>query len=1015
MMKRFFLAAAGFWVFAGSGYAADWPQYRADAARSGYISGELPGHMEQLWVHEPAHPPQPAWQGDDTRTPFDHVYHVIAAEGRVFFGSSADGGVHALDAESGAEQWGFYTGSPVRFPPAYHAGKVYAVSDDGHLYCLRADDGCLVWKRRGGPSDAMVLGNDRMVSRWPARGAATIHGDTVLYSAGIWPTEGIYLYALDAETGEIRWCNDSSGGIEMDQPHPTARAVSGVSIQGFPAIGNQWLFTPTGRAVPAGFLAADGAFAYFRLQDFGKRGGGDTVCMDNAHFNDGSAFDSETGDLVQSLMAHAFVVTPQQLLAIEKKRLRAWNRDGFFIEKATADRKGEPAIKKELSEPAWEMELPDAVKCAAAGAGDTLIFATPDGTITFADTGKKKINSTVSVQGKPRGLAVADRKLYVSTGTGAIYCFGKGRSAKKKPAKNTSKTSPLPEKAVHAASQILEKYGDTDGYCLDLQCGNGDLSIALARSSNLHIIALAGDRENLKALRTRLKEEDLLGMRINVFKLEEYLAMLPSYFADLVVAGAVLNSAPVPAEEAYEHLLRPWGGMACFSSGADLHVTVRGPLEDAGTWTHQYSTPANTCTSDELLVQAPISVLWFRDSDQPMPSRHGRGPAPLSYEGRLFVQGLHALRAVNAYNGKPLWEYSTPALLAAYDQEHLNGTAITGSNLCITENGLYVRIDQRCHRLDPATGKLLNEIAIPAEAGGADAVWGYLASQDGLLFGSTANTEHIVHWAYQKSEMDVLFSESNAFFVLDAVSGELKWVYEPHNSIRHNAIAIGGGRVYLIDRPLDPGDLLNAPEQVAARRGEEAPEEAAASGTPELLCFDAESGEILWRTKEDIYGTLLALSLEHDVLLMTTQFTRFRLPSETGGKMTAVRASDGKRLWNAPSDPRGKASRPLILGRTIYNEPGAWDLLTGERLDYELERSYGCGILAGCEHLFVYRSATLGFTDPAGNGATANFGGIRPGCWINAIPAGGLVLMPDATASCTCSYLIKANIAFIPE
>ena len=43
-----------------------------------------------------------------------------------------------------------------------------------------------------------------------------------------------------------------------------------------------------------------------------------------------------------------------------------------------------------------------------------------------------------------------------------------------------------------------------------------------------------------------------------------------------------------------------------------------------------------------------------------------------------------------------------------------------------------------------------------------------------------------------------------------------------------------------------------------------------------------------------------------------------------------------------------------------------------------------------------------------------NFGGIRPGCWINVVPAGGLVLMPDATDLCTCSYLIKASIALQP-
>ena len=61
--------------------------------------------------------------------------------------------------------------------------------------------------------------------------------------------------------------------------------------------------------------------------------------------------------------------------------------------------------------------------------------------------------------------------------------------------------------------------------------------------------------------------------------------------------------------------------------------------------------------------------------------------------------------------------------------------------------------------------------------------------------------------------------------------------------------------------------------------------------------------------------------------------------------------------------------------------------------------------------MLVYRSATVGYIDLLHDYGTENYGGIRPGCWINAIPAGGLVLMPDATDRCRCSYLNKASIA----
>ena len=62
----------------------------------------------------------------------------------MFFGSSADGRVVALDAATGRERWTFFTDAPVRFAPAVWKDRVFAVSDDGYLYCLAAADGALI-------------------------------------------------------------------------------------------------------------------------------------------------------------------------------------------------------------------------------------------------------------------------------------------------------------------------------------------------------------------------------------------------------------------------------------------------------------------------------------------------------------------------------------------------------------------------------------------------------------------------------------------------------------------------------------------------------------------------------------------------------------------------------------------------------------------------------------------------------------------------------------------------------
>ena len=48
--------------------------------------------------------------------------------------------------------------------------------------------------------------------------------------------------------------------------------------------------------------------------------------------------------------------------------------------------------------------------------------------------------------------------------------------------------------------------------------------------------------------------------------------------------------------------------------------------------------------------------------------------------------------------------------------------------------------------------------------------------------------------------MEDLLTQSRSLFALDVETGKARWVHEARKSIRHNAIAIGDGRVYLIDK-----------------------------------------------------------------------------------------------------------------------------------------------------------------------------------------------------------------------
>jgi outer membrane protein assembly factor BamB len=344
--------------------------------------------------------------------------------------------------------------------------------------------------------------------------------------------------------------------------------------------------------------------------------------------------------------------------------------------------------------------------------------------------------------------------------------------------------------------------------------------------------------------------------------------------------------------------------------------------------------------------------------------------------------------------------------LDAYNADHLVGTAGTGSNVCIADGSVYIRHESHCYRLDAATGEVQGKFEAPKQKSGNAGRWGYLACDDGVLFGSLVNEGHIVRHAYIRSDQNMkhLFSESSTLFALDAKTGKELWRYDAKKSIRNNAIAVGDNRVFLIDRELAVDDLL---ARAPARRGDkEQPKMGHATG--ELIVLDAKTGKQKWMDDKDIFGTMLVFSDKYDVLLMGYQSTRFKLPSEVGGRLAVFQATDGYRLWDKKMN---YVTRPLVNDRLIYAQGGAWDLLNGEDQPFEFQRSYGCGQISASKNLLLFRSATLGYKDLSRDAGTENFGGIRPGCWINAIPAGGLVLVPDASAGCRCSYQNRSWMA----
>ena len=128
---------------------ADWPQYRYDAGRTAASPEELPPTLHLQWTRRfPA--PRPVFPGE-VRLRFDASYEPVVLGKTLFVPSMVTDSVTALDTDTGDERWQFFAEGPVRLAPVAWQGKVYFVSDDGHLYCVDAASGQLLWKFQGLP------------------------------------------------------------------------------------------------------------------------------------------------------------------------------------------------------------------------------------------------------------------------------------------------------------------------------------------------------------------------------------------------------------------------------------------------------------------------------------------------------------------------------------------------------------------------------------------------------------------------------------------------------------------------------------------------------------------------------------------------------------------------------------------------------------------------------------------------------------------------------------------------
>ena len=179
---------------------ADWSTYRGNITRSAstIVNVQLPRRL--------------LWQTDAKR---EFVSTEPIAAGGLVFHAGEDGKVRAIDAATGEEQWVFQSGGPVKSAPTVAEQRVYFGSGDGNAYCLEAATGRLLWRFRAAPVERRVMIYDSLSSTWPVNTGVLVHEGIAYFGAGIVDHDGTYVYAVDAQTGELIWQNNRSGHLKL--------------------------------------------------------------------------------------------------------------------------------------------------------------------------------------------------------------------------------------------------------------------------------------------------------------------------------------------------------------------------------------------------------------------------------------------------------------------------------------------------------------------------------------------------------------------------------------------------------------------------------------------------------------------------------------------------------------------------------------------------------------------------------------------------------------------------------
>jgi formylglycine-generating enzyme required for sulfatase activity len=445
--------------------AADWPCYRHDALRSGCAAGQIPRNLHVSWTATlgdwPGGPIADDWrQNYFIRGPLGPP--VVA--GRLVYVARPDAHqVVAMDTTTGQVRWTFTANGRVDTAPTIHRGLCLFGCKSGWVYCLRADDGRVVWRLRAAPLDERIVAYGQIESPWPVPGSVLVIDDVAYFAAGRQAAAdgGIFVFAVQPRDGRVRWVQRLGSVPQKGFYESTAIDFENYDLlhrEGGAVAMSRWLFD-----------RATGKISCLPTSGFAQLGSGDgTVLYPRGSWSYAPPYEPETwGD--RPFLRPLAVFRGGTLYACSQDRRTVFRRDFHLETGEQFDTEWYGGSGKDVWHAkygllwrsqklsrgaAWSTapfpltEKKQAIS-ALILAGDVLCAASFAGNLCLLDTRSGSVLEQLQLPAAAwDGLAAAGGRVFLSTQDGRLVCL-EGSQAKLAPSTTVARSQDVGDQPGH--------------------------------------------------------------------------------------------------------------------------------------------------------------------------------------------------------------------------------------------------------------------------------------------------------------------------------------------------------------------------------------------------------------------------------------------------------------------------------------------------------------------------------------------------------------------------------------